>query len=251
MAVLIIAQIVVLALHNLSTTTTAPANLPSPTDLSLQLITGLAALLIITVMFLITQTLAPRHTDPLGLNLRKLPRSFLHALLALAIILAPLLFANIATAYFMEHWLHRPPNLHPVLQSLRESPPLFLNLLLILNAAILAPLSEEFFFRGFLQSALIQTRSFPRRHGFPLFSALPDASPLTSAPSPARRWFAILLTSALFTLIHQQPEAFPTLFVLALGLGYLYERTGSLWAPISLHVLFNSLSLLQNKFASP
>lgn len=36
-------------------------------------------------------------------------------------------------------------------------------------------------------------------------------------------------------------QGLPGLFVLSLGLGYLYERTGSLWPPIVAHALFNAM----------
>ena len=35
-------------------------------------------------------------------------------------------------------------------------------------------------------------------------------------------------------------HALPALFVLSLGLGWLYERTGSLWAVMLMHALFNA-----------
>ena len=34
-------------------------------------------------------------------------------------------------------------------------------------------------------------------------------------------------------------------FVLSLGLGYVYERTGILWSSMPVHLLFNLLNTLQ------
>jgi membrane protease YdiL (CAAX protease family) len=48
----------------------------------------------------------------------------------------------------------------------------------------------------------------------------------------------------LFAAVHGQVAFFPPLFVLAIGLGYLYERTGNLWATICAHSLFNAVQLL-------
>ena len=42
------------------------------------------------------------------------------------------------------------------------------------------------------------------------------------------------------------PDQFPTLFTLSLALGYIYERTGNLWAAVSLHAIFNSINLALN-----
>ena len=39
--------------------------------------------------------------------------------------------------------------------------------------------------------------------------------------------------------------ATPLIFLLSLGLGYIYERTGILWASITVHLLFNSTETLQ------
>ncbi len=87
------------------------------------------------------------------------------------------------------------------------------------GAAVVAPLAEEFFFRGFVQT---------------MFVGVLD-----------RRWSAIVLTSIAFGMVHYpQPHAVPALIFLSLLLGYAYERTGSLMAPVAIHALFNLKSLL-------
>lgn len=54
-------------------------------------------------------------------------------------------------------------------------------------------------------------------------------------------WLAVLITSLLFAGIHPLWSV-PGIFILSLGLGYVYERTGNLWACITIHLLFNSIS---------
>jgi membrane protease YdiL (CAAX protease family) len=56
---------------------------------------------------------------------------------------------------------------------------------------------------------------------------------------------AIGLTSLIFAALHaaQWPAPIP-LFLLALGLGVVYQRTGSLIAPICMHAVFNAFSTL-------
>jgi hypothetical protein len=49
--------------------------------------------------------------------------------------------------------------------------------------------------------------------------------------------------SALFALIHLDAAIFIPLFVLALGLTWIYERTGNLLASIAAHALFNAVNL--------
>jgi membrane protease YdiL (CAAX protease family) len=56
--------------------------------------------------------------------------------------------------------------------------------------------------------------------------------------SKASRWIAVIITSAVFALVHPLWTA-PLIFLLALCLGYAYERTGSLWVPITMHAMFN------------
>jgi membrane protease YdiL (CAAX protease family) len=92
-------------------------------------------------------------------------------------------------------------------------------------AVVLAPVAEEFIFRGML---------FPyiKQHGF-----------------PKTAWIGV---SLFFALIHADAAIFISLFVLALALTWLYEYTNNLLAPIFVHALFNSAGFvvltLQNHF---
>ncbi|MCK5114228.1 MAG: CPBP family intramembrane metalloprotease [Phycisphaerae bacterium] len=87
-----------------------------------------------------------------------------------------------------------------------------------ISTAILAPVVEEIFFRGLLQSAL-------RRIVSP--------------------WVAIGIASVIFAAVHtSQWQYMPALFVLAVALGYNYERCGRLWPSILMHALFNSATLI-------
>jgi len=64
-----------------------------------------------------------------------------------------------------------------------------------------------------------------------------DYAPIRKSRFP-RPWIAIFITAILFASIHDWWEM-PSIFVLAIALGYVYERTGNLWACITLHALFN------------
>jgi membrane protease YdiL (CAAX protease family) len=59
--------------------------------------------------------------------------------------------------------------------------------------------------------------------------------------APRLAWFGV---SALFALIHFDAAIFVPLFVLALGLTWLYETTDNLIAPIVAHSLFNTTNLV-------
>jgi membrane protease YdiL (CAAX protease family) len=87
--------------------------------------------------------------------------------------------------------------------------------LTLINVTLIVPIFEELLFRGCLQTAFtIAARN---------------------------RLVPILISSVFFAIMHE-PWTMPAIFVLALLLGYAYERTGNLWAPIALHVAFNAFN---------
>jgi membrane protease YdiL (CAAX protease family) len=73
-----------------------------------------------------------------------------------------------------------------------------------------------------------------------------------SATPPAvwATWAGILVSAALFTVVHDA-WTWPPIFVLAVCLGYAYERTGNLWAPITMHAAFNSISTVVYLLIAP
>jgi membrane protease YdiL (CAAX protease family) len=92
----------------------------------------------------------------------------------------------------------------------------------------------------------------PSAPPLPLAPPLPWALTGAAAPiprvQPAARpwhaWLAILITSLLFALMHERWMQ-PAIFLLSVGLGYTYERTGNLWSSITVHLLFNTANTLQ------
>jgi len=84
-------------------------------------------------------------------------------------------------------------------------------------AIVIAPVAEEFIFRGMLYP-------FIKRAGSPRL--------------------ALFGVSALFALIHFDLGTLLPLFVLALALTWLYEKTDNLLAPMLAHSLFNAANLV-------
>jgi membrane protease YdiL (CAAX protease family) len=82
---------------------------------------------------------------------------------------------------------------------------------------VIAPVAEEFIFRGVLYPFVKQLGS-PR--------------------------YALFGINALFALIHLDAATFVPLFVLALALTWLYEYTDNLIAPITAHALFNAANYM-------
>ncbi|NVK26512.1 MAG: CPBP family intramembrane metalloprotease [Flavobacteriia bacterium] len=80
---------------------------------------------------------------------------------------------------------------------------------------IIGPIAEEFFFRGTAQRLL--------------------AAQIGGTKS-------ILITSLFFAMMHLQVDQFVSILMLGLVLGYLYNRTQSLWTTIVAHIVFNGVS---------
>jgi membrane protease YdiL (CAAX protease family) len=119
-------------------------------------------------------------------------------------------------------WFFQVPEVtHPVLDAIaqRVRPPLWVIVLLTLQAGVLAPLGEEFIYRGILMTALLK-----------------DIGTVG----------AIGVSSAVFALVHlpSQPQAILPLFCLGVALAYVTYRTRSLVAAIVTHSLFNTLMVL-------
>jgi membrane protease YdiL (CAAX protease family) len=94
---------------------------------------------------------------------------------------------------------------------------------LIILAVVIAPISEEFVFRGFLYGVL-------KRYAGGLS--------------------ALFFSGLLFALIHMHIPSLLPLFLLGCVLTFAYELSGSLLVPMAMHALFNTLTLVQVFFAS-
>ena len=90
--------------------------------------------------------------------------------------------------------------------------------------AFMAALSEELFFRGFLQRLFIENK--------------------------INVHLAIWITAILFSAIHVQFYGFFARMVLGAILGYLYLYSGSLWTPILAHFVNNAFAVFLVHFAS-
>jgi membrane protease YdiL (CAAX protease family) len=153
---------------------------------------------------------------------------FVQGFLALLVV-APLMWvATVAANLISVHLLgEQPPALaHEALRLMRQADPLS-QALLIFTAVILAPVFEEIIFRGLLQTSLLNAIS-------------PAAS--DRRPPVWAHWLVILISAPLFMLVHGAVnyQAWPALLIMGIALGWLYERTGSIWPAIWLHLLFNA-----------
>ncbi|QDV34134.1 CPBP family intramembrane glutamic endopeptidase [Tautonia plasticadhaerens] len=134
------------------------------------------------------------------------------------------------------------PTAHPMQEMLFEVRSLGVIVLALASAVVLAPAAEELMFRGFLQGWL------EARLGRSGGAGDPSTSAADSGPARGPRGgglVALILPAAFFAGVHygQWPAPIP-LFVLAVGLGVVYRRTGGLVAPIAMHATFNGLSTM-------
>jgi membrane protease YdiL (CAAX protease family) len=116
----------------------------------------------------------------------------------------------------------------------RESPGVAIPAI-VLIVVLFGPAVEELVFRGaifnglYRLGVLISIRSFGKEY---------------SESSPSKTIFiaSALASSVLFSLLHLEPVLLPVLFILAITLCALFQRTGSLLPSFVAHATFNSVA---------
>lgn len=61
---------------------------------------------------------------------------------------------------------------------------------------------------------------------------------------PYGNWFAVIVSSILFSLMHGNLRQIPFAFIVGLVLGLLYVTTDNIWMPIAVHFTNNAISVL-------
>jgi membrane protease YdiL (CAAX protease family) len=182
--------------------------------LTLAVTAAVAIVLLITIVILVRQYFV-RGLKGFGLDPQSVWRDFAGALAKLLAVW-PLVLAILWLTLAVGKLIYGPDfqlEEHEELKVLVNYPQWPVKLGVVFLAVVLAPLAEEMLFRGLFQTTF---RNLTRRP-----------------------WIAIIFTSVLFALSHAIPEHWPALFVLAVGLGYAYEKSGSLLQPIFMHAIFN------------
>ncbi len=142
-----------------------------------------------------------------------------------AVLAVPVLFLTGVLGIVLDRFLPIPPS---VLPDAPDAGGLVLNLL---AAAVIAPIGEELFFRGFVTTAWARTDGPAAAlvRGSVFFAI---AHVLTLTAGDAGQGVGL----AAFAFLARLPVAFT--------LGWLFLRRGSLYAPIALHAVFNGLQVL-------
>lgn len=212
-----------------------------------------AAILVVTLLNAAVVVMVPSlvgflsHARPadLGLDLSRF-RTDARAGAVAFLLVTPWVYASFGLAQLV----HRGDK-HPLEKMLLTGLNPGLVLLAVASAVVFAPLAEELMFRGVLQGCLQELFRRGREGDGPspheTWTDSPSA-PAEGSEAPPRRtdWLPVVVTSLLFAGMHYQEWPAPVaLFPLSLVLGYLYQRTGRLVAPVVLHALFNAFSTLQ------
>ena len=243
-----------------------------------------AVLVLLATAYLVWKARA-RFRD-FGLSLPRFGEHLLIGVVAYVMLMPPVLAVQALIVYFGK-WKYE----HPLIEMLEKTPDPLLFGLLAVSACIMAPLSEEWLFRGLLQGWLEKACTWIARRGEVMPPVAPQdlvvppnvavidlepspttgsaaevnpyapyAAPIDVPPPPAGddndaaeepvprsllvHWLPILTSSLLFGLAHwgHGPAPIP-LTLLAIGLGYVYQRTHSIVPVIVVHCLFNSFSM--------
>ena len=160
--------------------------------------------------------------EELGFKNKNLLRSLLLTL-ALVVVILPAAFALQSVSLALMNKIGWTPKDEMAVTLLTNAPTPTAHIYLVLFAVVLAPVAEEFIFRGVL------------------FPFLKQLGMLRTA------WIGLNL---FFAFIHGDAAIFLPLFALSVALTWLYEKTDNLLAPMLAHALFNAINLVVLKFAT-
>jgi membrane protease YdiL (CAAX protease family) len=149
--------------------------------------------------------------DALGLTSRKFSRGVFYAVVGY-IALVPIFLAIMTATFYVTKLIEYRPPVQPIVRVFMEEKETGVLWLSALFAAVFGPIAEEIFFRGFMYRVL--------RVKLGIF-------------------WAMAVTSAVFAFLHTHIVGFLPIMALGMLLAYLYEKTGSLVTPISVHIIHN------------
>jgi membrane protease YdiL (CAAX protease family) len=251
-------------------------------DLGISLTEGLAIQAVINVILLILLPFILRMTSrsplqDLGLCFRGWWRQAAVGVIAFLAIQPVIFVIQLAMTSVWKN------NAHPLYKMILDEFSPGVPQLAILMAVVIAPIFEEFMFRGIIQSWLVSVGTRRRREPTPVLVEC-AVIPLTEDVDPASPWeldpaplttksgataeattlppqpittpiesssrqrsglAGIIATSLVFAGMHGPQWPAPiALFVLSVVIGYVYHRTGSLIVAICMHATFNGFSTL-------
>ena len=206
------------------------------------LVLSIGAVVTMAAMMFLAHVHFARRLKGFGLNIRTIVKDFFMAIVNL-LTTWPIMMAAITMTMFVAELIwgrEYQMQQHQQLEMITEYPQLPLRVIIVFVAVVIAPLLEEMLFRGFIQttirSILVQSSAF---------GVLRNTARGTqhAARDKSCAWPAIVASSVFFAIMHADPGHWPALFVLGVCLGYSYEKSGSLFRPIFIHLFFNASSV--------
>jgi len=152
----------------------------------------------------------------LGLSVKNFLANVFYGIMGYLAVIPPLLLILIFLIWVSNVFKYTPP-MQPVLEIFLEEKKGALIMYLTIFVTVFGPIVEEIFFRGFMYTAV------KKRVGFKA---------------------AIFSTSALFALLHTNLAGFLPIMVLGMLLAYLFEKTGTLVASCTVHILHNAAMVM-------
>ena len=147
-----------------------------------------------------------------GFSARRAARGIPRSLVGYAGIF-PWIFGLLWAIATVCQWFGIRPPVEPVQELLFFEPRAWVVGLTVFLACVVGPIAEELVFRGVIFSAV------RKRTG---------------------RWIAMLVSGALFSGLHTNAIGFVPILLLGVFLAFLYEFTGTLLAPMAVHILHNT-----------
>ena len=170
------------------------------------------SIIALVMLYFITFKYKQSFFRSLGVNIKSFIRSALLGLVAYISYL-PFLFIALLMSLGLSDFFKMAPEENPLLNVFSIEGRPWLLFYFVLCICLIGPIIEELFFRGFLYPAL------RKKIG---------------------TFLSILLSSALFSLLHMTFVGFLPIFFLGILLAYIYEKSGSLLSSITIHIIHNS-----------
>ncbi|MFC1603441.1 lysostaphin resistance A-like protein [Planctomycetota bacterium] len=191
------------------------------------LVMSIGAVATMAAMMFLAHVHFARRLKGFGLNIRTVAKDFVMAIVNLLAAWPIMMAAITITMFFAKLFSGQDYQMqrHQQLEMITEYTQLPLRIMIVFVAVVIAPLLEEMLFRGFIQTTI---RSF-----------------LNTKNSA---WPAIAASSVFFAIMHADAGHWPALFILGVCLGYSYEKSGSLFRPIFIHLFFNAYSVMTALF---
>jgi len=188
---------------------------PLSEDVNGLLHTSLSDILIVAIAVYFVVRRYGHKLDTIGLSLKNTWKNVLTGVIGYIAALPILACVLFATMWVIEVTGYKPP-MQPVVEMFLSQDSAKILIYMTVFVSIFGPMAEEIFFRGFLYKAL------RGRFGVKL---------------------PLVIVAALFALLHADVVAFAPILVLGITLGFLYERTGSLIASFTVHIMHNTATI--------